>query len=173
MFRFRLGDEIWLPRWITVRYMFHMYLTEHTCLEHTGYIHVTCLEGQLEGRRSRRRPRTTWTMNISEWTGLTYNEAVRKTETKTDSKQMGGHCLQPSPGGEHDDDDMFHCSRFTEQFRELVSSGADHQTPEGTDSLHQTADKGAGERIRHPQLPDPSQTVRDCRGLGSHRETGW
>ena len=49
-----------------------------------GLLNRVLLEGQLEGRRSRGRPRTTWTMNIYEWTGFTYNEAVRETGTRNE-----------------------------------------------------------------------------------------
>lgn len=35
------------------------------------------IEGQLNGRRVRGRPMTTWMTNISAWTGLSYAEAVR------------------------------------------------------------------------------------------------
>ena len=38
------------------------------------------------------RPRSTWTVNIFEWTGLIYSEAVRNAVRKTSR----GHCFQPS-----------------------------------------------------------------------------
>ena len=50
--------------------------------------------GQLEGQKSRGRPRTTWTVNISERTGLIYSEAVRNAERRIEG-------LQPSRRGRY------------------------------------------------------------------------
>ena len=38
------------------------------------------LEGKINGKRSRGRPRTSWYSNIKEWTGLKYPDAVRTSE---------------------------------------------------------------------------------------------
>ena len=35
------------------------------------------LDGKVEGKRGRGRPRASWSMNITEWTGLTYITASR------------------------------------------------------------------------------------------------
>ena len=40
-------------------------------------IHRLLLEGPLEGKRSRGRPRTEWMTNITEWTGMRYEDLVR------------------------------------------------------------------------------------------------
>ncbi len=40
-------------------------------------IHRLLLEGPLEGKRSRGRPRTEWMTNITEWTGMLYEDLVR------------------------------------------------------------------------------------------------
>ena len=42
-----------------------------------NYIHRLLLEGPLEGKRSRGRPRTEWITNITEWTGMRYEDLVR------------------------------------------------------------------------------------------------
>ena len=39
-------------------------------------IHRLLLEGPLEGKRSRGRPRTEWMTNIREWTGMRYDDLV-------------------------------------------------------------------------------------------------
>ena len=40
------------------------------------------LEGQINGRRQRGRPRAMWTNNITEWTEMQYSEAVRAAENR-------------------------------------------------------------------------------------------
>ena len=35
------------------------------------------MEGRINGRRGRGRPRTMWTDNIKEWTKLSYNDCIR------------------------------------------------------------------------------------------------
>ena len=40
-------------------------------------IHRLLLEGPLEGKLSRGRPRTEWLTNITEWTGMRYEDLVR------------------------------------------------------------------------------------------------
>ena len=35
------------------------------------------MEGRINGRRGRRRPRTMWTDNIKEWTKISYNDCIR------------------------------------------------------------------------------------------------
>lgn len=48
---------------------------------------------------------------------------------------------------------------------------AERQTAQGEDGLHQGADPRAGGRVRPPQLPDPTTTLRDRRQSRPHRET--
>ena len=81
----KITNEEVLGRAGTQRKVIHTVKSHKLCyfghiIRH-GLLNRVLLEGQLEGRRSRGRPTTTWTVNIYEWTGLTYNEAVRKTET--------------------------------------------------------------------------------------------
>ena len=40
-------------------------------------IHRLILEGPLEGKVSRGRPRTEWLTNITDWTGMQYEDLVR------------------------------------------------------------------------------------------------
>ncbi len=40
-------------------------------------IHSMLLEGPLEGKVRRGRPRTEWITNITEWTGMRYEDLVR------------------------------------------------------------------------------------------------
>ena len=46
-------------------------------------IHRLLLEGKIEGKRPRGRPRTEWTDNIKEWTGMPeYNELIRMAQDR-------------------------------------------------------------------------------------------
>ena len=58
-----------------------------------GLLNRMILEGQLDGRRSRGRPRTTWTVNMFEWTGLIYSEAVRNAERRTEWRVIASNPL--------------------------------------------------------------------------------
>ena len=40
------------------------------------------MEGHLNCKRSRGRPKTIWTTNITDWTGLSYSEAVRSAQDR-------------------------------------------------------------------------------------------
>ena len=41
------------------------------------------LEGRINGRRQRGRPRAMWVNNISDWTEMTYSEAIRAAENRS------------------------------------------------------------------------------------------
>ncbi len=62
------------------------------------------LNGQLEGKITKGRPRTEWMTNITEWTGMRYEDLVRLAEDRepTFSKKT-------APG---DDDDTFNGLHF-------------------------------------------------------------
>ena len=51
------------------------------------------LDGKVNGRRGRGRPRTSWSDNVSKWTGLSYHQAVRQAQEL--KKCMEDHCIQP------------------------------------------------------------------------------
>ena len=51
-------------------------------------IHRMLLEGRINGKRSRGRPRTTWFDNIKEWTKLSYGECVRIAEKRQDWRSL-------------------------------------------------------------------------------------
>ena len=46
------------------------------------------LEGKIEGKRGRGRPRVTWMKNIKEWLGHTYNGCVRRAEDRNSWRSM-------------------------------------------------------------------------------------
>ena len=41
------------------------------------------MEGRINGRRGRGRPRTMWTDNIKEWTKMSYNDYQSGTRSRT------------------------------------------------------------------------------------------
>ena len=41
-------------------------------------MHRTLLEGYIDGKKGRGRPRMSWYDNIKEWTGMQYEQATRK-----------------------------------------------------------------------------------------------
>ena len=40
------------------------------------------MDGKVDGKRGRGRPRTSWSSNIAEWTGLRYEKLVRATQQR-------------------------------------------------------------------------------------------
>ena len=52
------------------------------------------LDGQIEARRGRGRPRMKWTNSISQWTGLNYTQAVRKSKDRCDWRTMASNPIQ-------------------------------------------------------------------------------
>ena len=52
------------------------------------------LEGKLDGKRGRGRPRSTWFDNIKEWTGMNYAEATRKAQCREDCTSVTANLLR-------------------------------------------------------------------------------
>ena len=57
-------------------------------------IHRLLLEGPLEWKRSRGRPRTEWMTNITEWTGMRYEDLVRLVQDRETWKIMTANILK-------------------------------------------------------------------------------
>ena len=57
-------------------------------------IHRLLLEGPLEGKRSRGRPRTEWMTNITEWTGMRYEDLVRLAQDREPWRIMTANLLK-------------------------------------------------------------------------------
>ena len=60
-------------------------------------IHRLLLEGPLEGKVSRGRPRTEWSewmTNITEWTGMRYEDLVRLAQDREPWRVMTANLLQ-------------------------------------------------------------------------------
>ena len=55
-------------------------------IRHDDTLQRTVLDGRVNGKRGRGRPRTKWTTNIEKWTGMGYHQAVRRTH---DRKKCG------------------------------------------------------------------------------------
>ena len=56
----------------------------------------TILQGTVQGRRKRGRQRKRWEDNIREWTGLTLNDSLRKTENREEwRKLVAPTCVVP------------------------------------------------------------------------------
>ena len=46
------------------------------------------MEGRINGRRGRGRPRTMWTDNIKEWTKMSYNDCIRVAQDRERWRSM-------------------------------------------------------------------------------------
>ena len=57
-------------------------------------IHMLILEGPLEGKVSRGRPRTEWMTIIAEWTGMRYEDVVRLVQDREQWRVMTANPLQ-------------------------------------------------------------------------------
>ena len=57
-------------------------------------IHRLLLEGLLEGKRSRGRTRTEWMTNITEWTGMRYEDLVRLAQDREPWRIMTANLLK-------------------------------------------------------------------------------
>ena len=57
-------------------------------------IHRLLLEGPLEGKRSRGRPRTEWMTNITEWTGMRYEDLMRLAQDREPWRIMTANLLK-------------------------------------------------------------------------------
>ena len=69
-------------------------LTWFTHINRHSSMHTTLLNGGVNGKRGRERPRTSWTSNIKEWTGKSYIEAVRLTSNRHDWRIIALNPLQ-------------------------------------------------------------------------------
>ena len=65
---------------------------------------TTLLNGRVNGKRGRGRPRTPWTSNIKEWTGKGYIDAVRLTSNKHDWRIIALNPLQEEGPPDYYDD---------------------------------------------------------------------
>ena len=57
-------------------------------------IHMLILEGPLEGKISRGRPRTEWMTHITEWTGMRYEDLVRLAQDREPWRIMTANLLK-------------------------------------------------------------------------------
>ena len=57
-------------------------------------IHRLLLKGPLEGKISRGRPRTEWMTNITEWTGMHYEDLVRLAQDREPWRIMTANLLK-------------------------------------------------------------------------------
>ena len=60
----------------------------HLCRDHGCQITKTVVEGYVEARRRRRRPRKQYIDNIKQWTQLTTSQCVRAAEDRSRWKQL-------------------------------------------------------------------------------------
>ena len=51
------------------------------------------MEGRINGRRGRGRPRTMWTDNIKEWTKMSYNDCIRVAQDRERWRSMTADLL--------------------------------------------------------------------------------
>ena len=51
------------------------------------------MEGRINGRRGRWRPRTMWTDNIKEWTNISYNDCIRVAQDRERWRSMTADLL--------------------------------------------------------------------------------
>ena len=54
----------------------------------------TILDGKINGKRGRGRPRTKWTTNITKWTGLRYEQAVAKAHQRQEWRTIASNPRQ-------------------------------------------------------------------------------
>ena len=54
----------------------------HVARGSAGELGTTILEGKVEGKRSRGRPKATWLDNIKDWTGLSLHAAVQRAKDR-------------------------------------------------------------------------------------------
>ena len=54
---------------------------------------VLLMEGRINGRRGRGRPRTMWTDNIKEWTTISYNDCIRVVQDRERWRSMTADLL--------------------------------------------------------------------------------
>ena len=54
-------------------------------------IHRVLLEGKINGKRERGRPRASWVNNIIKWAGLSYPDVIRTAQDRHRWKAMSSH----------------------------------------------------------------------------------
>lgn len=57
-------------------------------------LHRTVLDGKVNGKRGRGRPRIKWTTNITKWTGLEYHQAVRLAQHRQEWRTIASNPRQ-------------------------------------------------------------------------------
>ena len=57
-------------------------VVRHVARGSAGELGSTILEGKVEGKRSRGRPKATWLDNIKDWTGLSLHAAVQRAKDR-------------------------------------------------------------------------------------------
>lgn len=57
-------------------------------------IQRSVLDGKVNGKRGRGRPRTKWTTNIEKWTGLSYHQAVRQAQDREEWRTIASYPRQ-------------------------------------------------------------------------------
>ena len=57
-------------------------------------VHILILEGPLDGKISRGRPRTEWMTNITEWTGMRCKDLVRLAQDREPWRIMPANLLE-------------------------------------------------------------------------------
>ena len=65
----------------------------HLCRDHGCQITKTVVEGYVEGRRRRGRPRKQYIDNIKQWTQLTTSQCVRAAEDRSRWKQLASQAM--------------------------------------------------------------------------------
>ena len=68
-----------------LKYFGHMIRRKNTTIQRT------VLEGKIDGKRGRGRPRTSWSANISSWTGLKYHHAVQRAQHRQEWKAIASN----------------------------------------------------------------------------------
>ncbi len=52
------------------------------------------IEGKIEGRKERGRPRKTWYKNIEEWAGMKYQDGSRTAQNRRSFKSIAADLLE-------------------------------------------------------------------------------
>ena len=79
------------------------------------------LEGKIEGKRGKGRPRVQWIDNIKDWTNLNYCDCVRLANNKEEWKPMTFHLLGADDNEAEEVSDSLHF-RVPALFSDLVPS---------------------------------------------------
>lgn len=74
----------------------------------TEVLERTVREGIVAGQRPRGRPRTSCTSNITDWTGLTYGEWIRRADRMADTDSWPPTVRMQTQQADDDDDDIIY-----------------------------------------------------------------